>query len=574
MASREGCSRPTLNLRDSSLGDLTPNDVFKMVEKGLKGETKLTPDDMRKLLTLLNDVRIDPRSKPEEKKKALDYMEEVEYRFTLYSNQSYAENIPKQLVFDEANRDAVTKVDILSLLKESDVKINTDNVLGQGSFGTVFLGTKDGLPVAIKVLNADASEDDDIAFHNEAQILARMRHPFCCEYIGYMESPFRIVTRRYPTTLYDVVMDGTLTLAERFQIAYQLTSALAYIHSIGLLHRDLKSENVFIDENKNVRVADFGLTEYAPGVVQDDGSPPGSLLFMSPEQVLGKPFSYKCEVFTLGMMFHELFTGRLPFSDLQTKEQLIACQKAIPMLPVYEKDYSTKRGDGKPPREMFDLAAKCYSYLPENRPELNTVMKNIVDIAVKHFIPKSTTAGRFWKSICTFTFRKNVLISEFIRYMNVEPRYNIADTLTKAVPSAWELMDISHFWNLCCWFPNFFYKRDSFALMEEVVHSDWYAADDRVANLRLNAAKENAFVIRPSTSDPYHEPFVLACRVVKENHYSHIVRHFSSKYPTFSCNYIGDKEFTSLQMMVKYIRNELSFAVAPKIDENLRSVYE
>jgi len=538
----------------------------------------LPVEELKSLINDLNDVRIDARSTPEERKKATDYMDELEYRFSLYSNETYAQDV-KTLVFEEANRDAVTKIDINGRLNESDIVINEDCVLGQGSFGTVYLGKKDGLPVAIKVLNDDASDDDAIAFRNEAAILARMRHPYCCEYVGYLEHPFRIVTSRYPTTLYDLVLDGTLSVAERCQIAYQLASAICYLHSVGLLHRDLKSENVFIDTGKNVRVADFGLSEYAPGVVQDDGSPPGSLLFMAPEQVLGKPFSKKSEVFTLGMMLHELFTGRLPFPDVSTKEELIACQKKIPMLPVYEKDYSTKRGDGKPPKEIFDLAAQCYSYYPENRPELSTVMKRIVDISVQYFIPRSGTAARFWKILSCYTFRKRVLLTEFVNAMtNIEDTlFPISETLRKAVPAQWadELMDITHFWNLCCWFPNFYYNREAFSQMETIVRSNWYACDDRVANLRLSIAPKNAFVIRPSTTDPYHEPFVLCVRVEGENHYSHITRHNSARSITFSCAYLGTNHFASLPMIVKYLTVELPFEIAPvPSDKSLRTVYE
>jgi len=564
---------PTMSPREESLGDMSASDVFKMVEDALAKETTLSPEELKSLINALNDVRIDPRTTAEEKKKAVKYMDELEYRFSLYSNKVYADEV-KLLEFDEANRAAVDKIDIYGRLNESEIVIHKDHILGQGSFGTVYLGSKDGLPVAIKVLNPDASESDAKAFRNEAQILARMRHPYCCEYIGYLEKPFRIVTRRYPTTLYDVIADDTLSVADRLQIAFQLASAISYLHSIGLLHRDLKSENIFIDENKNVRVADFGLTEYAPGLVKDDGSPPGSLLFMSPEQVLGKAFDCQCEVYTLGMMLHELFSGRLAFEDVQTKQQLIERQKASPMLPVFAKDYSTKRGDGKPPKEIFDLAADCYKYDPNKRPKLEDVMKRIVDISVLYFIPKSGTAARFWKMMCCYSFRKSVLLTELINSMiNIEPRYSIAETLKLVGISG--SVDISQFWNLCCWFPNFFFNREAYALMEDIVRSTWFVPDERIAGLRLTAAKQNAFVIRPSATDPYHEPFTLCLRVEDKNHYSHIVRHNSARTITFSCKYLGESHFTSLSLIVKYLTTKLSFVVAPVVKgDGLRSFYE
>jgi len=567
-------SSPTLSPTIDSLGDVNPSEVFKMVDDALKGDPSAA--ELKDLIDKVNEVKIDPRCTAAERKRAQDFLDELDFRYCTITNHSYEP--VKTLDFTEANRDAVRKIDILNRLHETDLQIFRDeaHILGQGSFGTVYAGKKNGLPVAIKELNPDTSEDDLIAFMNECQILARVRHPYCCEYIGYLEDPFRIVTRLYPTSLSEIIEDGTLTLADRFQMAFQLASAVWSIHNMGLLHRDLKNENVFVDENKNVRLADFGLTEYAPGLVQDDGSPPGSLLFMAPEIILGKPFNNKSEVFSLGLMFYELFTGRLVFDDVQNKLELINRQKAVPMLPVTAKDYSTKRGDGKTPKEMFDLAAQCYSYEPDKRPELSVVMKRIVDIAVQFFIPKSGTAARFWKMMCCYTFRQRVLLSEVINHLvNVEPEFDCADTFRQAFPPNHELLTIQDFWHLCCWFPNFFFNRTAFGIMEETVRKSWFVVDDRTASLRLKSAKKNAFVIRPSQTDPYHEPFVLCVTLDGTPHNYHIVRHNSSRTVSFSCSLTGPSQFLSISELVKYVQVKLHLTIAPSLSEKgLRDVYE
>jgi len=202
----------------------------------------------------------------------------------------------------------------------------------------------------------NVSEEDRKAFYNEAKILANIHHPYCCEYAGKMRDPFRIVTRRYPTNLYTFVKHGSPDVNSRFRIAYQLTSALCYLHSIRLIHRDLKLENVFVDENGNVRLADFGLTMYAPDKVKDDGSPPGAVLFLAPEQLLGKPFDQSAEVYSLGLMLYEIFSGLSVFESIKDPKDLIIAQKQVPMLPITKDMYQTEAGSVKlPPKEIFDL---------------------------------------------------------------------------------------------------------------------------------------------------------------------------------------------------------------------------
>jgi len=562
----------SLSPRLTEIPDVPTEEVFARATAVLRAGTSAKPEEMKEVLGLLNEVRIDPRVSESEKQKAEQLLGEIEDRFSMYSNEVYADEV-RVLSFKKGNIDAKEKVDINGLLKEEDIFIDTTKVLGSGAFGTVFAGTmKDGRPVAVKQLNPDTSEDDAASFKNEIAIMARIRHPYCCEFVGYLENPDRLVTRRYPTDLLKYTESGTLTVCDKFQLAYQLTSALSYIHSIGLLHRDLKSENVFIDENGNVRVADFGLTQFVPDVVKDKGSPAGTLLFMSPEQLTGQPFSQMTEVYTLGMMLWELFTGRMPFDDVGSVEELIERQKNIPMLPVSWRDYATEPGDtDKPPKEIFDLASTCYAYHPENRPQLPVVMKKIIDIATKYSITRSKTAERFWKGMCNYTYRNRVLLAELINNMKVSMRAPIAQTLQQAVSPQWNLLHISHFWLLCCWFPNFFRNDRAYALLEDIVYADWYCCDDAQAERRLRISGENAFVIRPSTTNPFFEPFTLCLKIKGTVSYHHIIRN-NSRCVTFSCDYTGGMEYASLHFLAQYLTKKMGISVASKLT-SLAGVY-
>jgi len=570
-ASRDDSDRSLSPLNEGDSQD--PNKFFEFVENVLRDEES-NKDELKDIVVCLNEMRLDPHRSPSEKEQAAYLLNLVEDRLALYTNRSLEKPV-RTLRFTQANRDAVTKVDIHGLLSEKDVIINRNQVLGEGSFGVVYGGTMSGLPVAIKVIKDDVSDADRKAFINEAEILARMRHPYCCEYVGYLERPFRIVTRRYPTNLFTLIESGTLSVNDCFRIAYQTTSALQYIHSIGLIHRDLKSENIFIDEHGDVRIADFGFTQYAPDIVRDESTPPGSLLFLSPEQLLGRPFTQKCEVYTLGIVFYELFTGREVFEGVSTRAQLIASQMIVPMLPIDVDDYSSDPEDEKPPKAMFDLIEQCYSYNPDDRPELSDVMKKIMDIAVHYIIRRSESAAKFWKMICMYTYRDRVLLSEFVDSIRgVDPRFPIAETIKLAVSPSWQLMDINHFWFLCCWFPNFFRSKTAFAVMENCVRSKWFSCDEKDALKRLRATKTKSFVIRPSTTNPVKSPFTL-CVVVDNNvQYFHINRHTTTTSITYSCDLIGDVEFASIVILAKYIKTDLGYSIASKLDfDDIRGFY-
>jgi len=566
---------PPLSPRDVFLPDpVKLHELFEEIQKVIVKNSPSDIPEIKNYIEKLNIIRVDHKSSEEDKKQANDLLDKLEFILSSFANESSVEDI-RLIRAKQANRKAGDKIDIYGLLEEGDVAIDKKIILGSGTFGTVYAGhiTSTGLPVAIKELNPDRSEGDLIAFQNEAEIMARMHHPYCCEYVGYLNDPFRVVTRRYPANLFDMTKSNTLTVADRFRIAYQLASAISYVHSIGLLHRDLKSENVFIDENSDVKLADFGLTEYAPGRVKDDGSPPGSKLFMAPEMLKGEAFDPKCEVYTYGLMMYELFTGREVFDDVKSIEQLLERQKCKPMLPIYEKDYS---GKDKPPKELFDLIQSCYLESPKDRPELIRVMKSITDIAVHYFIKRSQTAERFWKSLCNFTFRDHVLLSEFVNGMisyGIVPRYPEKETLTKAVPSSWNMMGIDQFWLLCCWFPNFYCQRNSYALMENIVNSPWFCKDDAIVKRRFHASSGNCFVIRPSGSnphsgsDPFHRPFTLCLRINGEAFYYRIERHSTRTSTTFTCVFTDDKHFTSISVLAKFVESEKQIPVANSLEK-------
>jgi serine/threonine protein kinase len=95
----------------------------------------------------------------------------------------------------------------------------------------------------------------------------------------------------------------------------QLCEALSYIHGYGLIHRDLKPSNVMVDEDRTVRLMDFGLAKYISddAAVTADGRLVGTFRYMAPEQILGEKLDTRTDLYSLGVILYELLSGRPPF---------------------------------------------------------------------------------------------------------------------------------------------------------------------------------------------------------------------------------------------------------------------
>ncbi|HXY38114.1 MAG TPA: serine/threonine-protein kinase, partial [Vicinamibacteria bacterium] len=125
-------------------------------------------------------------------------------------------------------------------------------------------------------------------------------------------------------TLAELLREGKMSAAALLPIARQVAEALADAHEHGIVHRDVKPGNVMVGERGAVKVLDFGLARFAPPVTDEsatwsgehggvDSALAGTLAYMSPEQLRGAPLDARCDVFSLGVLIHELVSGERPF---------------------------------------------------------------------------------------------------------------------------------------------------------------------------------------------------------------------------------------------------------------------
>jgi serine/threonine protein kinase len=103
----------------------------------------------------------------------------------------------------------------------------------------------------------------------------------------------------------------------------QICEALAYIHGHGLVHRDLKPSNIMVDEDRQVRLMDFGLAKFLADdvAITEVGKLVGTYRYMAPEQILGEPLDGRSDLYSLGVILYELLSGRPPF-DAKTPHEL------------------------------------------------------------------------------------------------------------------------------------------------------------------------------------------------------------------------------------------------------------
>jgi len=214
--------------------------------------------------------------------------------------------------------------------------------LGKGGMGEVYLAEDTTLKrkVALKVLPPElaTSQERLERFQREAESLASLNHPnIVTIHTVEEDGGVRFLTMEWVKgqTLAELVEKGGLPLERIFEIATPLADALAVAHSKGVVHRDLKPGNVMVTEDGRVKVLDFGLaklleeepdlqaTEMATEALTRDGIAMGTIPYMSPEQVQGKPVDHRSDIFSLGIVLYEMSTGQLPFEG-ETSADLIS----------------------------------------------------------------------------------------------------------------------------------------------------------------------------------------------------------------------------------------------------------
>jgi serine/threonine protein kinase/Flp pilus assembly protein TadD len=222
--------------------------------------------------------------------------------------------------------------------------------LGAGGMGEVFLAedTRLDRQVALKILPPEFAEDKErmSRFVREAKSTSALNHPniITIHEIGESDGMHFIATEFIEgKTLNQYAESSPLNLKSVVEIAVQIASALDEAHSAGIVHRDIKPDNVMIRASGLVKILDFGIAKLpatnnqsnpAEGVTAIKGTSPGMIIgtpsYMSPEQAAGKEVDARTDIFSFGVVFYEMLAGKLPFEGETALEMIGAVLKDEP----------------------------------------------------------------------------------------------------------------------------------------------------------------------------------------------------------------------------------------------------
>ncbi|EGG17042.1 RasGEF domain-containing protein [Cavenderia fasciculata] len=251
--------------------------------------------------------------------------------------------------------------------------------IGKGSFGSVFKGVYLGLDVAIKKIEKADDPEYLKYIDREVSMLQSLRHPFIVQFSGicvhstglYIITEFvsggdvRQLLKQEPIIGWD----------KRLSISIDLAKAMVFLHAKKIIHRDLKSKNILLDEHKRIRLCDFGFARMNEQTKKSRHMTMcGTEGWVAPEILLGMSYDTSCDVFSFGVVLAELITGRKPGVDLWVRTP----ETCFDINPT---ELQSKALPGCP-QKLIDMCSLCCTYEPLSRPKFEEVLKILNAIPV------------------------------------------------------------------------------------------------------------------------------------------------------------------------------------------------
>jgi predicted Ser/Thr protein kinase len=283
-------------------------------------------------------------------------------------------------------------------------KYQITNRLGRGGMAEVYKGRHLHLErdVAVKLLHGHLAEGEDFCarFEREARAVAALRHPHIVQVYDFdvaEDRPYMVMEYVDGETLKDMLerqaAAGALPAPEEAaRIFHQVAAALDYAHRSGMLHRDIKSANVLLDRAGSAYLTDFGLARLLCGgetQLTATGTLIGTPAYMSPEQGKGLELTPASDIYSLGVVLYELFTGRVPF-EADTPWGVIEKHVSAPLPPLCSVQPEL-------PSALEEVLARALAKDPAERFKTPLEMAGAVDralgLAVAAVVPEAGEKG-------------------------------------------------------------------------------------------------------------------------------------------------------------------------------------
>ncbi|OAY55718.1 serine/threonine-protein kinase STY13 [Manihot esculenta] len=277
-------------------------------------------------------------------------------------------------------------------------KLDIRHVIAHGTYGTVYRGIYDNQDVAVKLLDwgedgiATTAETTALrsSFRQEVAVWHKLDHPNVTKFVGASmgTSNLKIPAKdmsdgqsSLPSRACCVVVEylpgGTLKqhlIRNRrkklpykivIQLALDLSRGLSYLHSKKIVHRDVKTENMLLDAHRTLKIADFGVARVEAQNPRDMTGETGTLGYMAPEVLDGKPYNRSCDVYSFGICLWEIYCCDMPYPDLSFADvsSAVVRQNLRPEIPRCC------------PNSLATVMRKCWDANAEKRPEMAEVVR-------------------------------------------------------------------------------------------------------------------------------------------------------------------------------------------------------
>ncbi len=310
------------------------------------------------------------------------------------------------LLITDDDEDTKTDVALPSFKKGVKVggRYEIVSEVGKGGFGRVFravdLETEE--LVALKVLKPSLTSDEQVRarFLGELKMSRRVVHPNIIRLTDILEvSGLLILVMEFVEgmSLKQMVRrQGPLDVELAYTIISQVCLGLDAAHRVGVVHRDVKPQNILITENLGVKIVDLGLARHLGGTsVSQTGVIMGTPDYMSPEQVRGKNVEARSDIYSLGVVMYEMFTGKVPFSGDSSVAVLLAHLRQVPESPMRVRsdlppwvNYMILKAMAKKPSQRFNKTTELLNYFEKSMAEAK-LKEKVERRDVKHIKEKA-----------------------------------------------------------------------------------------------------------------------------------------------------------------------------------------
>ena len=274
--------------------------------------------------------------------------------------------------------------------------------LGRGGMGVVYKAedTKLKRTVALKFLPPELTHIPDVKdrFMREAQAAAALDHPNICTVYEFDEAEDKtFISMAYVEgqILRKKLESGPLELDEALRIATQVAEGLQIAHKKGIVHRDIKSSNIMVDDRNQAKIMDFGLARMTGGtLLTQEGTAMGTISYMSPEQTRGEEVDHRTDIWSFGVVLYEMLTGELPFKGEHEQAVVYSIRKDKPR-PITEVKAEIPQSIEQVVEKALEKDAdKRYQQVDELLDDLKSISAGIIPEEIKARLRKAKLLKR------------------------------------------------------------------------------------------------------------------------------------------------------------------------------------